>query len=153
VIAPGDARNRDAAAEFEVKKVLATADVEATPGTLAALAALAARGMRLAVCSNNFQDQVDLFAARCAIRFDLALGFGNGLAKGAPQFDRACAMFGCTRADLVFVGDSLADAELARAAGVRFVGRLGTFSAVAFTGVAPDAPLIREIDELLELFT
>jgi len=152
VIAPGDPRNAAAATQFEREKLIATAGVEADPPTVAALEALRARGIRLAVCSNNFQDQVDLFVARCPVRFDLALGFGNGLAKGAPHFDRACAAFGCARADLVFCGDSVADAELANAAGVRFVARLGTFAAPAFSEVAPDAPAITEIADLLELF-
>ena len=56
------------------------------------------------------------------------------------------------RADLVFCGDSLADAELALAAGIRFVARLGTFDATAFAAVAPDAPAIAGIGELLEVF-
>jgi phosphoglycolate phosphatase-like HAD superfamily hydrolase len=152
VIAPGDARNAAAAAEFERDKLIATADVEADAPTVAALRALAARGIRIAVCSNNFQDQVDLFVARCPVALDLALGFGNGLAKGAPHFDRACAQFGCRRDDLVFCGDSLADAELARDGGLRFVARLGTFDAAAFEKVAPGAPAITAIADLLEVF-
>jgi phosphoglycolate phosphatase-like HAD superfamily hydrolase len=152
VIAPGDARNAAAAAEFEREKVIATAGVGADAPTLAALEALKARGIRIAVCSNNFQDQVDQFVAHCPVALDLALGFGNGLAKGVPHFDKACAAFGCTRDDLVFCGDSLADAELALAAGLRFVARLGTFEASAFTAVAPGAPAIDRISTLLEIF-
>jgi phosphoglycolate phosphatase-like HAD superfamily hydrolase len=53
----------------------------------------------------------------------------------------------------VFVGDSLADAALAETAGIRFVGRLGTFSVEAFRAIAPQAALIDEIDELLAMFS
>lgn len=152
VIHPGDARNAAAAEEFERKKVEATLDVVPSAETLAGLAELRRGGCRIAVCSNNFQDQVDKFVDQCPGVLDLALGFGNGLAKGEPHFDRACETFGVTRADLVFVGDSLADAQLALAAGVRFVARLGTFDAPAFAEVAPGCPAITEIPQLLELF-
>lgn len=152
IIAKGDARNAAAAAEFERRKVEATSHVVPSPQTLDGLLALRALGCYLAVCSNNFQDQVDVFIAQCPVSLDLALGFAEGMAKGEPQFDRACAVFGVKRSDLVFVGDSLADAKLARAAGVRFVARLGTFDAAAFREVAPEAPAIEEIPELVEMF-
>jgi phosphoglycolate phosphatase len=152
VIVPGDARNAAAAAEFERRKVEATSEVVPSADTLAGLVALRQLGCRLAVCSNNFQDQVDVFVTQCSVPLDLALGFGAGMAKGEPQFDRACQTFGVTRADLVFVGDSLADATLALAAGVRFVARLGTFDAAAFFAIAPHAPTIDRVAELLEIF-
>ena len=43
-------------------------------------------------------------------------------------------------------------AELALAAGIRFVARLGTFEAGAFAAVAPAAPAVHEIPEILSLF-
>ena len=152
LIAPDDSRNSLAVEAFERRKVEATGDVGATEPTIVALRRLGMRGIRVAVSSNNFQDQVDKFVATCRAPFDLALGFGGGLAKGEPHFDRACNQFACTRADIVFVGDSLADAALAVDAGVRFVGRLGTFSVDQFRAVVPHAALIDEIDELLGLF-
>lgn len=152
LIAPGDARNAAAAAEFERKKIEATSEVVPSAETLAGLAALRARGCRIAVCSNNFQDQVDKFVVQCPGIVDLALGFGEGMAKGEPHFDRACEVFGLTRDQLLFVGDSLTDGKLALAAGVRFVARLGTFDAAAFRAVAPESAAITEIPELLELF-
>ena len=152
LIEPGDPRNATAAAEFEQRKVLATHDVGPTEATLVALAQLRILGIRTAVSSNNFQDQVDKFTAHCPGLLDLALGFGGGLAKGRGHFARACEVFACTREDLVFVGDSVADAELARESGVRFVGKLGTFSAPVFRDVSPEAPVIDEIGELVELF-
>lgn len=152
LIEPGDARNAAAAAEFEQRKVEATRDVGPTEATLIGVAQLRILGIRVAVSSNNFQDQVDKFTAHCPDLLDLALGFGNGIAKGPGHFDRACEVFDCTRDDIVFVGDSVADAELARASGVRFVGKLGTFSAPVFRDVAPEAPVIDEIGELVELF-
>jgi phosphoglycolate phosphatase len=152
VIAPGDARNAAAAAEFERKKIEATSDVVPSDDTLAGLASLRQLGCRIAVCSNNFQDQVDKFVVQCPGIVDLALGFGEGMAKGEPHFDRACEVFGLTRSQLIFVGDSLTDAKLALAANVRFVARLGTFTAAEFRAVAPESAAVSSIPELLELF-
>lgn len=152
VIHPGDARNAAAAAEFEDRKIAATDDVGASDMTLASLVQLRRLGIATAVSSNNFQDQVDKFIARCPVTLDLALGFGNGLAKGDGHFTRACEVFNCTRDDLVFVGDSIADAELARRGNVRFVARLGTFDARAFADVVPEAPAVDELSELVRLF-
>ena len=152
VIVPGHAANAGAAAEFEQLKVAATVDVGASDLTIAGLIQLRRLGIATAVSSNNFQDQVDKFVEHCPVELDLALGFGNGLAKGAGHFDRACEVFDCTREDLVFVGDSIADAELARLGGVRFVARLGTFSEAAFRDVVPEAPVVEEIAELVRLF-
>jgi phosphoglycolate phosphatase len=147
-IAPGDARNAAAVAEFEHDKLVATAGVEPDAQTVAALAALRAKGLRIAVCSNNFQAQVDAFVDACPAAIDLGLGFGGGLAKGALQFDRACERFGCSRDELLFCGDSIADYHLATAAGVRFVARLGTFAAADFARAAPD---IRAVDHVADL--
>lgn len=152
VIAPGDKRNAAASDEFERRKIEATGDVDPSETTLEALAHLRARGIEVGVCSNNFQDQVDRFAERCSARFALALGFGNGLAKGQTQFDHACQTLGVERDELVFVGDSIADANLAIDYGMRFVGRLGTFDARTFGEVAPEAPVVAELTELLTLF-
>jgi phosphoglycolate phosphatase len=147
-IAPADPRNAAAVAEFERDKLVATAGVEPDARTVDALAALRAKGLRIAVCSNNFQAQVDAFVDACPAPIDLGLGFGAGLAKGAPQFDRACERFGCSRDELVFCGDSIADYHLAAAAGVRFVARLGTFAAADFARADPD---IRAVDHVADL--
>lgn len=152
VIAPTDPRNAKAASEFERRKLVAVADVVPNESTLETLSALRALGISIAVCSNNFQEQVDDFVAQCPVKLDLALGFGNGLAKGPTQFDHAARTFGCRRDDLLFVGDSVADARLARESNIRFVAKLGTFEAGAFVTVAPGAPAVSEIPELLSLF-
>ncbi len=152
IIAPGDQRNAEAAAEFERRKIVAVADVVPNESTLETLSALRALGISIAVCSNNFQEQVDDFIAHCPVKLDLALGFGNGLAKGPTQFAHAMRTFGCRHDDLLFVGDSVADARLARESNIRFVAKLGTFEAGAFVAAAPGAPMVTEIPELLSLF-
>ena len=44
-------------------------------------------GVRIAVSSNNGIDNVNAFARDADFAFDLVLGYGDGLAKGAPHLD------------------------------------------------------------------
>ncbi|MFH0899151.1 MAG: HAD hydrolase-like protein [Pseudomonadota bacterium] len=150
-IFPGDPRNALAASDFEARKVEATVDVVPSADTTEALARLSTAGLKVAVSSNNFQVQVDRFVSKCPVALDLAMGFGNGLAKGEPHFIHACRVFGLTRTDIVFVGDSLADAKLAQVSNVRFVARLGTFSAEQFRRVVPDVLRVDTLGELVSL--
>lgn len=150
ILFPGHAANRASSDEFERRKL---AVCDATPmdaRTVDGLAALRGLGLRLAVSSNTPQPVVDDFARREAFRFDLALGFdpARGLRKGRPHVDHALAIFGLERDQLVLVGDSLKDGELADESGVRFVGRLGTFSGEDFRRRDPRALTVAAIDEL-----
>ena len=52
--------------------------------------------------------------------------------------------------DLVFVGDSLRDFEKARDNGVRFIGRVGTFTVDDFKEAGADE-VIRDLRELVRL--
>jgi phosphoglycolate phosphatase-like HAD superfamily hydrolase len=153
VITPGHAANSAASDEFERREL---ALCEATPmdaDTVAALEQLRALGLKLVVSSNTGQSVVDDFAAREAFRFDLALGFDPalGLAKGRPHVERALATFGVTRDQLLFVGDSLKDADLAADCGVAFIGRLGTFSADDFRRRDPAALCVADLAGLVSV--
>ncbi|HLU66926.1 MAG TPA: HAD family hydrolase [Kofleriaceae bacterium] len=150
VICPGHPDNRPASDEFEARKRAVCNRVSMDAGTVAALEDLRAMGIRLVVSSNTGQAFVDEFAAREAFRFDLALGFdpARGLAKGRPHVERATSELGVCNGDLLFVGDSLADAELADKSGVAFVGRLGTFQAEDFRRRDPRARTIGHVREL-----
>jgi phosphoglycolate phosphatase len=131
VIHPGHAENQAASDEFEVRKRAVCDRAVMTPETVDGLAKLRQAGCKLIVSSNSAQYFVDEFQAREEFEFDLVLGFdaAQSLAKGAPHVERTCQMFGLSRSDIVFCGDSLKDGELARACELAFVARLGTFSA------------------------
>jgi phosphoglycolate phosphatase len=151
VIAPGHAANQAASDEFERRKL---ALCEATPMdavTVTALEALRGLGLKLVVSSNTGQSVVDDFAVREAFRFDLALGFDPavGLAKGRPHLERALATFGVARDQLLFVGDSLKDADLAAECGVAFIGRLGTFREDDFLRRDPAAVCVSDLTGLV----
>lgn len=150
---PDDPRNAALVAAFEREKLRFYEGLGLYPDVPPALAALAARGIATVVSSNNFQDVVDTFLAGQDVRFDLVLGFRDGFHKGAPHFAHAIEALGVAREGLVFVGDSVRDAELADAAGVRFVARTGTAPRTAFEArFGPEPfPFVDRLDEVLAL--
>jgi phosphoglycolate phosphatase-like HAD superfamily hydrolase len=152
LIHPEHARNQPASDEFEDRKraICETAPMDAD--TRSGLAALRAQDIKLVLSSNTGQEFVDEFVTREGFAFDLALGFGSGMAKGVPHVDRTMRALAVGRAEILFVGDSLKDGDLARDAGVRFVGRLGTFDVTAFERHLPGVVTIRNVAELPGLF-
>ena len=145
--------NEAASVEFEARKLAICRAARMDARTVAALGGLRSLGLKLAVSSNTPQAVVDEFSEREEFRFDLALGFdpAAGLAKGGPHIDRALAAFATARDALVFVGDSLKDAELAAENGVVFIGRVGTFLADDFQRRTSAALTVDHIDQLPEL--
>jgi len=153
LICPAHPVNPAASAEFEARKLAVCRSTSMDARTVAGLEALRALGLALVVSSNTGQDVVDEFTEREPLRFDLALGFdpARGLAKGLPHIERTLSALRIARESLLFVGDSLRDAELAEQAGVPFVGRLGTFGADDFRRRNPDAITVAHVDELAAL--
>jgi phosphoglycolate phosphatase-like HAD superfamily hydrolase len=145
------AENAACAEEFETRKVELARAARMDEATQATLETLHDAGCRLVVSSSGMQDHVERFAARSPGLFDLALGFGAGLAKGERHVSTVCAELGLARDELLFVGDSLRDGDLAAATGVTFVGKAGTFAHRDFARRFPDAPVIDAVPELLEL--
>lgn len=147
---PGDPRNAPLVAAFEARKLRTYEGKGLLPDVPPAVRALQERGVRAVVSSNNFTDVVAKFLATAGVAFDLVLGFGDGQHKGEPHFARTLETFGLARDGLLFVGDSVQDAEIALEAGVRFVGRLGTAPPQAFAArFGPAAfPLIASLDAL-----
>jgi phosphoglycolate phosphatase-like HAD superfamily hydrolase len=147
-IFPGDARNQAASDLFEGRKparcdqIRMAADVERTLGELKR------RGVFIVVSSNNGVENVATFARSSGFAFDLALGFGGGLGKGRPHIDLAASTFGVDRSEMLFVGDSLHDGEIAEREGVPFVGLAGTFSYERFALRFPHLPTIRRFTDL-----
>jgi phosphoglycolate phosphatase-like HAD superfamily hydrolase len=153
VICPGDARNAAASARFEAEKPARCGSARLPLDGRRALLELRARGCRIVVSSNNGVDNVAAFARVSDFPFDLALGYdGNGLAKGRPHIACAAAVFGAGCQDMVLVGDSLHDGEIAEREGVRFVGVTGTFSRERFALRFPGQPVVDRLAELTRVF-
>jgi len=151
-IYPGDRRNAAAATDFEARKPARCAAIVMPAETRRALERLRARGVRIAVSSNNGIENVASFARGTDFKFDLVLGFGGGLAKGRPHLDKTAAVFGVGRQEMLFAGDSLHDGEIAEREGVPFVGVAGTFSPERFALRFPNVPVVKRFAGLPDLF-
>jgi phosphoglycolate phosphatase-like HAD superfamily hydrolase len=151
-IYPGDPRNAGASDLFEGRKPARCDLIRMPLETRRALERLRVMGVRIAVSSNNGVTNVDTFARNAAFPFDLALGFGGGLAKGRPHIDATSRKFGVDRQEMLFVGDSLHDGEIAEREGIPFVGLATTFSAERFQLRFPRVPVIRRFSALPDLF-
>jgi phosphoglycolate phosphatase-like HAD superfamily hydrolase len=151
-IYPGDPRNAGASDLFEGRKPARCDLIRMPVDTRRALERLRSMGVRIAVSSNNGVSNVQTFARNAGFPFDLVLGFGDGLAKGRPHLDATSRAFGVDRQEMLFVGDSLHDGEIAEREGIPFVGLATTFSPERFTLRFPQVPVIRRFAALPELF-
>lgn len=151
-ICPADVRNAGVATRFETAKPALCRSARMPADTRRALITLQGRGVRIVVSSNNGKDNVDAFAAASGFGFDLVLGFGDGLAKGDPHVERAEQTFGVRREEMMFIGDSLHDGEIAAASRIPFVGLAGTFSRERFALKFPSLPVVQRFSELVDLF-
>ena len=151
-IFPGDARNQGASDLFEGRKPERCNQIRMPAEVARTLSELKKRGVAIVVSSNNGIENVEAFARYSGFPFDLVLGFGGGLAKGKPHIDLCEATFGVDRSQMLFIGDSLHDGEIAEREAIPFVGLSGTFSPERFTLRFPDAPVLRRFAELPALF-
>ena len=151
-IYPGDPRNAAASAAFEARKPERCGAIQVSPETRGALEQLSEAGVRIAVSSNNGTDNVDTFVRSAGFPFDLVLGYGNGLAKGKPHLDACSRAFSVDRQQMLFIGDSLHDGEIAEQESVPFVGLATTFAPERFALRFPHVPVLRKFSALPELF-
>ena len=152
-IFPEDSRNADASTEFEGRKPALCGAIRMTTETRRALEEMRGLGVRVAVSSNNGIENVSAFARDAGFKFDLVLGYGDGMAKGRAHLDATSREFGTSRQEMLFVGDSLHDGEIAEREGIPFVGIATTFSPDRFSLRFPSVPVIRRFSALPALFT
>jgi phosphoglycolate phosphatase-like HAD superfamily hydrolase len=151
-IFPDDARNAEASAEFEARKPARCNAIRMPADTRRALERMREMGVRIVVSSNNGTENVDAFARGAGFEFDLVLGYGGGLAKGRTHLDATSREFGASRQEMLFIGDSLHDGEIAEREGIPFVGIATTFSPDRFALRFPSVPVIRRFSALPTLF-
>ncbi|MBP7125697.1 HAD family hydrolase [Myxococcota bacterium] len=152
IIRPGDPRNRDAVAEFESAKQEGFFRERFSGDVRKTIRGLRSRGFRCIVSSNNFQHLIDRFVARESdCPFDLVLGAAPNFYKGRDHFLRVQEVFGLRPDQLLYVGDSLKDAEKALANGVAFIARLGTFRREDFEARFPGVRAIEHLSQLLDV--
>lgn len=133
---------------FEREKGSIVAAASWPAAVVETLETLAAQGRPLVLSSNSAQHYVDQLVARGPAVFDLVLGFGGELAKGEPHVARTLARFGVERDEILFVGDSINDARLAKQTGLDFIGVLTTFTRRDFEAFAPSIKLLDDVTAL-----
>jgi len=91
------------------------------------------RGVSLFICSSTRQELVREFVSGAGLDdlVDAAFGYDAGLAKDR-QIESILREYHLSPSDVILVGDSFADYDFARTAGVRFVGLARMFSVADF---------------------
>jgi phosphoglycolate phosphatase len=145
---PNHKANAKASEEFESTKLEGYYDRPLFTDTVDTLKHLRTNGMKVVVSSNNFQELVDAFVEKAGMEMDLVLGFKPGFAKGADHFKYIEQTLNTNKQQMLFVGDSMKDAEKARDFGLDFVGKEGVFTRAEFTKVFPDMNTIATLSEL-----
>ena len=112
---------------------------------------LKARGIKAIISSNNFQELVDNLVNRIGIKFDMVLGWRKNFSKGHDHFSHVRKRLGCKMDEMIFIGDSLKDAERAKDFGIDFVAKTGTFDHKDFKKLS--AKTISSLSELEDILT
>jgi phosphoglycolate phosphatase-like HAD superfamily hydrolase len=148
---PGAPDNPQIAETFESRKLAGFFSQPYFDDMAPALTILRAAGRRLAICSNNSQDNIESFVTRHDFTWDHVLGFKPDFEKGPSHFDHVRNQESISKAEMLLVGDSLKDAEKAQDYGIAFIGRTGTFTRTDFKQAFPGVPVIDTLAELPRL--
>ncbi|MFQ5708251.1 MAG: HAD family hydrolase [bacterium] len=153
ILFPGGDNNEVIVQRFEKLKIAAFVHEKVSEKTLETLHELKECGFRTVISSNNFHDLVREFVHRENVPVDLALGFRPHFSKGCPHFDYIAEYFKVPRNKMLFVGDSLRDAEIAHKNAIQFIAKVGTFNPEDFKLECNSEylPVIYEIYEILEI--
>jgi phosphoglycolate phosphatase len=124
------------------------------PHSATTIRALRKTGLLLGIVSTKFRYRIETILSRADLLhlFDVIVG-GEDVASHKPDpagLNAAIERLGLRKADCLYVGDSLTDAEAAMRAGVRFIATLGgTTPRAAFEEKAVDL-LTTDLLDLVE---
>lgn len=150
-IVPGHPTNGAAARLFEREKVSKLRRHQVPPTTQRTLSRLRQAGMIIAISSNNVQSLVETYVVENQLVVDMVLAWKPDQHKGKPHFDAIACRYDLTYSQMVFIGDSLTDATIARQHVIDFVAKAGTFSRQAFLDRFPQIPVIDSLEDILQL--
>ncbi len=150
-IFPGDLRNRQAVSEFDRIKMDTYPHRPFYPDFESTLTALKAEGYLLAISSNNDHRLLEWRLKEKSSYFDFVLGFTEGFLKGKAHFDWIKNQTGLQNSQILFIGDSLHDAEMAQENAIPFVAKLGTFSENDFARQGIAQKTIHHLSELTKI--
>lgn len=153
ILFPGNAQNAAAAQDFEQQKIdyLEHHGFELPPVVYRALLRMQDIGLFIAISTSNTLETLEYSTNRWHIQFDATLGYeGEDFQKGMTHLNWLADHFNLTLGEILFVGDSLEDYHLAKAAHVNFAAVLGSFTQKDFTALDPNIICVADIPELLK---
>jgi choline kinase/phosphoglycolate phosphatase-like HAD superfamily hydrolase/phosphatidylglycerophosphate synthase len=129
----GHASNSSVVAEMEERKRCGLIESSPFADVVPTLRFFQAHGIRVFICSSTRQDLVQEFVSRAGLAdlIDAAYGYAVGMSKDR-QIQSILHEHAFSPSEAVFVGDSFADADFARMAGVPFIGLARMFPAAEF---------------------
>lgn len=148
---PGDPRNPSAVDAFEQRKLAGYFTAPFEESLEETITYLRSKGIKVAISSNNHQQVLDRFLNKARVRFDVVLGYRDNFSKGSTHFQHLLHRLKITGDMMIFVGDSLKDAEKAKSHGIDFVAKTGTFTKQAFQRSFPGVPVIDRLRDLKTL--
>ncbi len=151
IILPENSENSILSEKFEEKKQDGLYKSRFSDVVELTINELRKRGYLAGISSNNYQHMVDKFISQNSLDFDVVLGYKPGFAKGKDHFDWFMKNFNVSRDGLLFVGDSLKDAEKALENNISFIGLSSTFSEEDFKKLDSGLLVIDSLEELLLL--
>lgn len=113
--------------QFEQEKIQRLGQDPLYPEVTDALDQLRHQGYLLIVSSNNFLENIKQSLGESLRFFDMVLGCDSNIKKGQAHFTMIQKRFNLERSEILFVGDSLYDAQMAKSCHVNFMARWGTF--------------------------
>lgn len=151
---PKDPKNKSASDAYETIKKQGYLSHKAFDDVPDIMRILNAKHAKTVVSSNNFQELVDALVGKLGLEFDLVLGWQNKhFAKGHAHFEHTQKKLNCKHAEMLFVGDSLKDADRAREYGINFVAKAGTFSRNDFEKYDKNIVVIDSLRDLVGILT
>ncbi|OVE82338.1 hypothetical protein BVY03_01105 [bacterium K02(2017)] len=109
-------------------------------------------GYNLCVSSNNHHENVETVVEPVKENFSLILGYKDNFLKGKQHFDFIQKELNISTEQMLFVGDSLHDAQKSYELKIPFIARLGTFSAEDFDELKIPMLKIDNLNMLIDHF-
>lgn len=149
-IFPQDPRNLEVVQRFEAAKPALIDGCSLFPGTIHTIEHLKRLEIAVFICSSTTAEIVQRFCARTGLAdlVDRIYGLKPGLSKLA-QLQKVLTATTANRRHIMFVGDSIHDAELAQTTGIRFAGVSHLFTDEEFARVGE--PSITDLAQLAAL--
>lgn len=153
VMFPKDSRNFEVQKEFEQRKLDTFFNMRPDEDTVEAIKNIRKIGIKTIVSSNNYFDFVQrYFALQPEFVFDEILGYRDGFAKGRDHLNYVAEHFNIPKDNMIFVGDSLHDGDVAKKQGVPFIGRIAIRTEKEFLERFPDILCVNRISQIFDMF-